>query len=104
MTPHTSKRLQRFGIAGVICIVGLFFAHRVWDRQEMLRVALTWGRLAPLPASAQQITISTEGSLFSRAFRVSFIAPVADFERWLCESPGTRDVAPERPSSAPVGL
>jgi hypothetical protein len=64
----------------------------------MLRATLTWGRLAPLPASAQDFTVVKEGNMFTRAFRVSFSASLPDVERWLHESPGTREVTPERPS------
>ena len=98
MNQQTRKRLQILGIAGVISIVGLFFAYRAWDRHEMLRVTLIWGRLAPLPASAQDFTISKEGTMFTRAFRASFAAPTADIARWLRNSPGTRDLTPEKPS------
>jgi len=98
MNQQKRKRLQILGLGGVICIVALFFSYRVWDRHEMLRITLIWGRLAPLPTSAQNFTITTEGSMFARAFRASFTAPVADVDRWLRDSPGTRDVTPERPS------
>lgn len=99
MNPRTRKRLRLLAIAGVVCFVGLVVAYRIWDRQEMLRVTLIWGRLAPLPVTARDFTIIKEGSMFTRAFRASFTAPVADVERWLRESPGTRDVTPERLSS-----
>lgn len=89
MKHPTRKRLELLGIAGVICIVGLFCACGVADRDEMLRLTLIWGRLAPLPATAQNFTITEEGNMFTRSFRASFIAPVADVERWLRESPGT---------------
>ena len=79
-------------------MIGLVFAYRAWDRREMLRATLNWGRLAPFPAAAQDFTITKEGSMFTRGFRASFIAPLADVERWLRESPGTRDLTPERPS------
>lgn len=105
MSPQTRKRLLLLGMAGVLCCtIGLFFAYRAWDayrareRQEMLRVTLIWGRLAPLPKTARDFTITKEGSMFTRSFRASFTAPVADVERWLHESPGTRDVTPSSPS------
>jgi len=98
MNHRTRKRLQFLSIAGLVCIVVLFFSYRAWDRHEMLRVTLSWGRLAPLPASAQNFAIAKEGSVFSRAFRASFSAPPADVDRWLRESPGTCDAVPGRPS------
>jgi len=82
----------------LLALVAALLGYRAWDRSEMLRLTLDWGRLAPLPESKQDFTIATEGGLFTRAFRTSFSAPMADVERWLHDSPGTRDVTPERPS------
>lgn len=97
MNPR-AKKLVRFGIAGVICAFALFVAYRVWDRQQMVRATREWARLSPFPASAQHFSVQSEGSMFSRAFRVSFTAPVSDIDGWLRESPGTREITPERPS------
>jgi hypothetical protein len=36
--------------------------------------------------------------MFSRAFRVPFVAPPADIERWLRQSTGTREELPVMPS------
>lgn len=36
--------------------------------------------------------------MFTRSFRASFNAPMADVERWLRESPGTREVVAEQVS------
>jgi hypothetical protein len=37
-----------------------------------------------------------EGSTFSRGFRVRFRAPIQDVLKWLGDSPGPRETAPER--------
>ena len=36
--------------------------------------------------------------MFTRAFRASFVAPAADIEQWLQQSPGTREALPATPS------
>jgi hypothetical protein len=36
--------------------------------------------------------------MFTRTFRVSFDAPAAEIDRWLQQSPGTREAAPSSPS------
>ena len=59
---------------------------------------LTWGRLAPFPATAQGFTISATGNMFTRGFRSSFTAPAPDIERWLQQSAGTRGTEPSSPS------
>jgi hypothetical protein len=68
------------------------------NRASAIDCILTWGRLAPFPISAQQFSITTHGTMFTRAFSASFIAPAADIEQWLQQSPGTREVVPTTPT------
>ncbi len=63
--------------------------------EEALETALEWARLAPLPPSTAELEIETEGSAFTRAFRVSFQAPEEEIEAWAAESPGLQESAPE---------
>ena len=67
-------------------------------RQSAIDCTRTWGRLAPFPSSAKQFSISVQGSMFTRAFRASFVAPSTDIEQWLQQSPGTREALPTSPS------
>jgi hypothetical protein len=76
-----------------------FFCPRSSRNQaSAIEATLVWGRLAPFPGSAQQFRITTAGSPFTRAFRATFIAPPADLEQWLQQSPGTRRTTPTTPS------
>ena len=72
--------------------------YSVRNRASAIDATLTWGRLASFPASAQQFVISTHGNMFSRAFRASFVAPAAEIDRWLQQSPGTREATLSTPS------
>ena len=65
-----------------------------WNRASAIRCTLEWARLAPFPQSAGKLTITTSGSAFTRSFHVSFTAPAEDIERWLQQSPGTRQAVP----------
>jgi hypothetical protein len=67
------------------------------NRAAAMECTLAWGRLAPFPSSARQVQISTEGGMFSRAFRVSFTAPAEDIDRWLQQSAGTQEAQPSAP-------
>jgi hypothetical protein len=100
MSPRTRKRLLLICLVGTVFAAGLILGYRAWDQREMLRVTLIWARLAPLPASAKDFRIATEGGMFTRSFRASFTAPLGDIERWLRDSPGTRDITPFKPSSS----
>lgn len=60
--------------------------------EEMEKLSLEWGRLAPFPKDAKDFVIKTEGSAFTRAFRGSFSAPKKSIDAWLKSSPGIQDV------------
>lgn len=62
---------------------------------QAIEISREWARLDPLPASATQVDVNTEGSMFSREFIVTFTAPQADIEAWLATSPGTAAVTPD---------
>ncbi|MFP4346040.1 MAG: hypothetical protein ACLFU8_15195 [Anaerolineales bacterium] len=87
---------------GVFALLVLLTAGCRVGRREAVRrddgaleTALEWSRLAPLPPSAAELEIETEGSAFTRAFRVSFRAPEAEIEAWATESPGLQESAPD---------
>lgn len=68
------------------------------NRAAALEVTRDWGRLDPLPSAAEQLVISTHGSMFTREFRISFVASPEDIEAWLESSPGTREAVVTAPS------
>lgn len=80
-------------IAIVACLVvmaGLYAGYWHMARQDMIRCTLEWGRLAPFPAGAREFTITTEGCLFTRAFRASFKAKPNIIAAWIKASPASR--------------
>ncbi len=85
-----------------------FFSSNALDNQnsvkqdEMMRIVLEWGRLAPFPASATNISIKTEGSSFTRSFHASSIAPKDDIQIWLSSSPGLQGTTAEEVSDNTV--
>ena len=99
----TVTRKVVLGIVGGVVFVAVGFAcvvmvFKVANRQSAIDCTLEWGRLAPFPASAEQFSITTHGNMFTREFRASFMASPAEIERWLQESPGTRQTLPTTPS------
>ncbi len=68
------------------------------DRRDAITATLDWARLAPFPKSARDV-VTQEGNMFTRAFRVSFSAPKEDITRWVEESPGLREIEPDKESS-----
>lgn len=68
------------------------------DMRSAIECTLEWARLAPFPASAEQLSITSHGNMFTREFRTSFIAAPAEIERWLKESPGIQEISPTTPS------
>ena len=80
----------------VVLLVVFFVAYRYAHQRSMVACTLEWGRLAPFPEGARDFAIRAEGSMFTRAFRASFAADPDVIERWLADSPGTRDATPVR--------
>jgi hypothetical protein len=98
-----TKRLiaaQGFVLAGIVVLgaIGVAWLLNSWLQASAIDCTLEWGRLAPLPKSAQHIAIVTEGSMFTREFRVTFVAAPEDIEQWLQTSPGTREGVLTTPS------
>jgi len=92
-------------VAGIFCLAGfallafyLISSNEMDNRnparqEEMMKLVLEWGRLAPFPASATDVSVKTEGSSFTRSFHASFTAPRQDIEAWIKASPGLREAA-----------
>jgi len=102
MRKRTKWILVILAVSGVVFIA--FTARIAYElvyggspafRQSAIECTLEWARLAPFPDSAEDFTITTGGSPFTRTFVVTFTAPIADIEKWLQDSPGTRDEARE---------
>ena len=105
MKPGTKRILLWLGGVFLVGICGIawlsysmFSPNSSSNRASAIDCTLTWGRLAPFPASAQSLTVTPVGNMFTRGFRASFTAPPPDIEQWLQESAGTRSVQPTAPS------
>jgi hypothetical protein len=89
-----------FGAAGVSWLAySLLSPDSSLNRASAINCTLEWGRLAPFPPSAQHLTITAHGSMFTREFRTFFVAPPADIEEWLHRSPGTDEAVVTTPSA-----
>jgi len=87
-------------VLGVVCMIAVFVNdsgkldtfHQLPENQaSAMDCILTWCRLNPFPASAKHPLIDVHGNPFTRGFSVYFDAPQKDIEKWLAESPGTKD-------------
>lgn len=64
------------------------------EKEAALSSTRQWARLSSFPKTAYGLRVTHGGSMFTREFIVEFKAPAKDVERWLKESPGTKDVKP----------
>lgn len=89
-------------LLGAVVLGGAFAYQKLQSSQfvknDKIQTAREWGRLAPFPASATGLVAKTEGSMFTRSFRIKFTAPQADIDSWLQASPGTSESPPDVPS------
>jgi len=95
-------------IASIVCLVGIISFVVLYlplpnardnrnpaKQKEMTIIILEWGRLAPFPANATNVSIETEGNSFTRSFRASFVAPKQEIQAWIKDSPGINTVTPQ---------
>ena len=109
MKPRTKRFLLvlgcllLLGAAGMAWLAHSFLPQRLAATRkgtEAVARTLECGRLAPIPVSAQEVAVFTSGATlasdrtFKRSVMMSFLAPPADIEHWLHQSPGTREVVP----------
>ncbi|SHH96864.1 hypothetical protein SAMN04488109_6323 [Chryseolinea serpens] len=80
--------------------IGLFvipyFANIVmpWDRSEAIEAAITWGGLADLPDAAEDVSVGTEGSMFTRTFIVRFELDNDAIDAWIKKSARMKNMVP----------
>ena len=85
-----------FLVAGLLIISPGSGCGRASETNSAMDCVLEWGRLAPFPESAEHLTVTIEGGMFTRAFRVTFVASQEEIARWLASSPGTKELTPQR--------
>ena len=88
-----TKRLGCFLILLALIVGGYFYIQRA-NYYSAIEATKEWARLNDFPATATNLTVETEGSMFTREFTIQFDAPLSDIQIWLNESPGTKDVVP----------
>ena len=74
--------------------VVVYAGYRHMRYHSMINCTLEWARLAPFPESAENFTITAEGSLFTRAFQAQFRASPEAIQQWIADSPGMQGVEP----------
>ena len=73
-----------------------YFANMVmpWDRSSAIETAITWGGLADLPDAAKDISVRTEGSMFTRTFIIRFEIDNNAIDAWIKNSFRMKNVVP----------
>ena len=59
-------------------------------KDAAIAATLEWARVAPFPVTQEEVLVTTEGSMFTRSFRVRFHAPTENIIEWVNGSPGLR--------------
>jgi hypothetical protein len=83
----------------LVLFIGLFvvpyFANVVlpWQRSNAIEAALEWGDLADLPDNAADISVETEGGIFTREFRIEFRCDKKTIDEWIQKSNGLMKAA-----------
>lgn len=62
-----------------------------WNESSAIETTLTWGGLAPLPASSNLLAVETEGSPFTREFTIEFLCTENCINSWIENSKRLRE-------------
>ena len=90
------KKKFRIYTIGFLILTILFGVYYFYVRpQQMVKVTLEWGRLAPFPDEIDDFKIQTEGSMFTRSFRATFKCNPKTIHEWVKSSPGLQDAQVE---------
>lgn len=98
LNPRSSIGRRIIGLvaaAVVLAITCLIVSLRVGDAEDLL---LNWGRLAPIPRSADHVALVDTKAPLTRSVRLSFDADASTVEAWEIASAGFRDAHPGIPN------
>ena len=62
--------------------------HTTWGQMEAVKTILEVGKLAKIPTQAKITSTKTEGSMFTRAFRMKFQGDPSVIKKWISDSKG----------------
>lgn len=79
----------------LLLILVVIVGYDYWCYRSAIGATLEWARLNPIPSEASDLTIETEGTMFTRQFVLTFSAPEPIIKAWLQSSPGTSTTTPE---------
>jgi hypothetical protein len=77
----------------VTSVCGYLYLQNV-NYHSGLDAAKAWARLNDFPSTAPNVSVEATGSMFTREFTVTFVAPLEDINSWIDQSPGTKDGTP----------
>ena len=93
------KKKSKLIVLSLIVVLGVaaYAGYQRMRYRSMIICTIEWARLAPFPESTQSFKITSEGSMFTRSFRVQFTATPEAIQRWIGDSPGMQGVEPSVP-------
>lgn len=71
-------------------------------KNEMLKIIIAGGNLAPLPQIAKINELKTEGNLFTRSFRLNFESDSTTIKNWLLSSKGIKSAEKSSSNSSDI--
>jgi len=80
------KKGYKISLIILLIITTLILGYKFYSRNESIKVAIEWGRLAEIPDNAKQIKVKSRGNIFSRTFYLSFKTTDAELKKWIKNS------------------
>ena len=83
-----ASRFWKYGALGLTIALAGFLGYQLFSGRDAESAVREWGRLAPFPRTARDVTIKVGGSMFTRSFTGFFRDQTENIQSWLETSPG----------------
>jgi len=90
-------------IFSILVLLGMFFLYIIWfspfvmpwQREDVIKCALSWGQLEKLPDNAEIVSMEKRGSIFTRQFIIEFESSESEINKWMHQSKGFQNNIPK---------
>lgn len=95
------KIILLVGLLLVILVVTIVSTNDVmpWNKAEAIETTLSWGSLANIPKTAQNLVVKTKGGALSRQFIIEFTTDETSLEAWVNASSRLKQATPKTNST-----
>ena len=93
----TKKVFILFSLVSILILLcyTLLFSNYVfpWQKKNAIETTLVWSGIVSLPVNYDEVTVTQEGSVFTRQFVLEFETSKENIEKWVKTDKGFKNVS-----------